>query len=215
MVYCGIDWHLNTHQFRRTFAVFVSKNIFGDLRYLKYHYNHWNMDMTLLYAKNEEQEAKLFDEILESVHEEKIKIVEHWLDDDALISGGAASSLKAYKRNRKVNTKKDRRQLAENISHTVTIRGTGHGWCMADDYGCGGQGIYEATSCINCKNSIIDRNHKETWLGIWRQQLELRQIKDIGPGGKQRVERDIKRIGCLLQNLGIKVENEEVFCEKK
>ena len=201
----GINWTPKTHQFRRTFANFVARNGMGDLRYLRHHFKHWSMDMTLLYAKNAAQEAEIFDEILETINTEKVRIVEHWLDDDVLITGGASSPIKTFRRNHKVAIERDRRALAENISDKVTIRGTGHGWCMSDDNGCGGQGLYEATRCSDCKFAVIDDTHRVVWQGLWSQQVELLALDDIGESGKERVRRDIRRISSVLCGLGVDV----------
>lgn len=56
----GIDWKLNTHQFRRKFANYAARSQFGDLRYLRDHFKHWSMDMTLGYALNESQNYHCF-----------------------------------------------------------------------------------------------------------------------------------------------------------
>jgi hypothetical protein len=54
---CGLEWELATHQFRRKFANYAARSQFGDLRYLKQHFKHWSLDMTLGYALNESQEC--------------------------------------------------------------------------------------------------------------------------------------------------------------
>ncbi|WP_410480316.1 integrase [Pseudomonas sp. DCA-1] len=63
---CGLSWDLTSHQFRRKFANYVAHSRFGDLRYLKEHYAHWSIDMTLLYAMDENWgqhlDLELFDE---------------------------------------------------------------------------------------------------------------------------------------------------------
>ncbi|MDW2458961.1 tyrosine-type recombinase/integrase, partial [Vibrio sp. 1249-1] len=59
----GTDWKLASHQFRRTFANYVVHHKLGDLRYLRDHFKHWSLDMTILYAMNETQDLELYDEI--------------------------------------------------------------------------------------------------------------------------------------------------------
>jgi hypothetical protein len=207
---CGLQWNLTSHQLRRKFADYVAHNAMGDLRYLRHHFKHWSMDMTALYAMNEEQDAELYDEILASVKNYQVKIVDHWLDDDSLISGGAASNIKSFRRNHRVKTINERKELAEQVSDQVTIRGTGHGWCLSDTVGCGGKGLYKSTRCIQCDNGVIDITHLPIWQGIYKQQLELLNIKDIGIGGLTRVKRDIGRVTILLQDLGVEIsENKE------
>src|SRR5690606_9324962 len=45
----GMDWKLAPHQFRRTFANYVVHHKLGDLRYLRDHFKHWSLEMTVLY----------------------------------------------------------------------------------------------------------------------------------------------------------------------
>ena len=204
--YYGVDWKLTTHQLRRTFAVFVAHHVMGDVRYLRHHYKHWSMDMTLLYAKNEKQEEALYDEVMATVRDQKIGVIEHWLDDDALITGGAAPGVKSFRKKHRLNMIPSREALVESISTTVNIRATGHGWCLADGKGCGGQGLYEKTRCVDCSESLIDERHLPVWQGIYEQQLELLEVKDIGPGGLHRAKRDVLKAASVLQGLGVKIE---------
>jgi hypothetical protein len=159
--------------------------------------------MTTLYAANPEQDAELYEMVGTEIRTLDLNIITHWLDDDMRIAGGLAGGIKAYRKNHKVTTVKDRRILAEKISDQVAIRGTGHSWCLADDNGCGGQGLYEATRCVGCKNSVIDDNFKAVWRGIWLQQTELLKRQDIGPGSMARVERDLSRTARVLNELGV------------
>lgn len=206
--YSGIDWNLTTHQLRRTFAVFVAHHVMGDVRYLRHHFKHWSMDMTLLYAKNEKQEETLYDEVMATVRDQKINVIEHWLDDDALITGGAAPGVKSFRKKHRLKMIQSREAMVESISTTVNIRATGHGWCLADGQGCGGQGLYEKTRCVDCSESLIDERHLPVWQGIYEQQLELLAVKDIGPGGLHRAERDVLKAASVLQGLGVKIEKE-------
>ena len=61
---CGVTIDLTPHMFRRTFACYVAKSAYGDLRYLRQHFKHWSLDMSMMYALNEEQDAELYDEIM-------------------------------------------------------------------------------------------------------------------------------------------------------
>lgn len=202
----GLSYVPTTHQFRRTYAVMMANGIKGihiDLVTLRDHFKHWSLDMTTLYAANPEQDAELYEMVGAELRTLDLNIITHWLEDDVRIAGGLAGGIKAYRKNHKVTTVKDRRILAEKISDQVAIRGTGHSWCLADDNGCGGQGLYEATRCVGCKNSVIDDNFKAVWRGIWLQQTELLKRHDIGPGGMARVERDLARAEQVLNELGV------------
>ena len=198
-----INWHFTEHQFRRTFAVAVARSSYGDLRYLREHFKHWSMDMTALYAFNEKQEEELYDEIMIAIRNEKIAVVEHWLDDDALITGGGAQGVIVFRKKNQVKTYQDRKALANNISELVHIRATGHGWCLADDGGCGGRGLVDKTRCVDCKHSVIDDRQTYIWQGIHAQQMELIHLDDIGSSGKARAKRDLERCENVLKDLGV------------
>lgn len=101
-----------------------------------------------------------------------------------------------------MKTEQGRVEMAKAVSPLVHIRATGVAWCTADTGGCnGGQGA-EKTRCGDCGNAVIDESRKPVWQGIYSQQLELRDLPDIGPGGQERVERDIQRCRKVLIDLG-------------
>ena len=201
---CGVTMHLTPHQFRRTFAVYVAKSAFGDLRYLRDHFKHWSLDMTLLYALNEQQDAELYDEIMTAVVDEKVSVVSHWLEQDTLLSGGGAEQVVAFRNGTDaVKTFKERKDMATQISDKVYIRATGSAWCTSDNAGCAGRGVLENTRCGDCDNAIIDDRQTNRWKGIYAQQVELSSIDDIGEGGKSRIQRDLERCEKVLFDLGV------------
>ncbi|TAJ55733.1 MAG: hypothetical protein EPN60_09080 [Nevskiaceae bacterium] len=204
---CGIDWRFANHQFRRTFAVYAAHSALGDLRYLREHFKHWSLDMTALYAMNRQQDAELYDDIGHAFLETKIGLLENWLEEDAILTGGGAEPIKTFRAgNQALVTKADRREMAETISPLVHIRATGVAWCLADAAGCAGGTAAERTRCGDCSNAVIDKGRQPIWSGIYRQQLELRDLRDIGEGGRQRVERDLERARRVLVELGANEE---------
>lgn len=200
--WCGLKWRFAPHQFRRTFAVYAAHSAFGDLRYLRDHFKHWSIDMTVLYAMSRRQDAELYDSVGLAALSIKTDLLEHWLEPDAILTGGAADPIRAFRtKNEALVTKVDRAEMAKTISPLVHLRATGVAWCTADTGGCnGGQGI-EKTRCADCGNAVIDESRKSVWQGIYAQQLELRDLADIGPGGAERVQRDIERCEVVLQEL--------------
>jgi len=132
-----------------------------------------------------------------------VEVITHWLDEDVLITGGCADAIRAFRTgNEQLRTYKGRREMALRIADTVFIRATGAAWCTADDGGCGGRGAIEATRCGDCANSVIDDKNLRRWMAIYQQQLELREIQDLGPAAEVQIERDIQRCEQVLSDLG-------------
>ncbi|MEZ0208691.1 MAG: tyrosine-type recombinase/integrase [Candidatus Paceibacterota bacterium] len=196
----GTQWPLAPHQCRKTYARNFVESRMGraSLIFLKWQFKHSSMSMTQLYASNPMQDATLFDEILDEMTEFKVDLIESWLGDQPL-SGGAG---RAIKKSRVLALKNKTALLTETAEH-VHIRATGHGWCLAQERGCGGAGIYEATRCVDCKHSVIDNEFTEIWKGIYEQQNELLSINDAGPAVQQRVFRDIELARKVMKDLGI------------
>lgn len=202
----GSDWQLRTHQCRRTYARCFVESRMGrtSLIWLKWQFKHSSMSMTQLYASNPQQDLTLFDEILQQMTEFKIDLIESWLDDQPL-AGGAGEKIVEL---RAIPIKNRAALLAQTAPH-ANIRATGHGWCIATERGCGGAGLYEATRCPGCKNSVIDEFFADTWQDIYIQQQELIKIEDAGPAVRQRAERDLQVALDVITSLGLSPINEE------
>ena len=170
----------------------------ASLVFLKWQFKHSSMSMTQLYASNPMQDASLFDEVLEEMTEFKVELIESWLSDQPL-SGGAGREIKKAR----AIALKSRTALLTETAAQVHIRATGHGWCLAQEKGCGGAGLYEATRCVGCKNGVIDESFAEIWKGIYEQQTELLAIEDAGPAVKQRAERDVQWARQVMVDLGV------------
>ncbi|MDO9236159.1 MAG: tyrosine-type recombinase/integrase [Aquabacterium sp.] len=196
----GTDWQLAPHQCRRTYARNIVESRMGcaSLVFLKWQFKHSSMSMTQLYASNPMQDASLFDEVLDEMTDFKVDLIESWLGDQAL-SGGAGRQIK---KSRAITLKSRTALLAETAAQ-VHIRATGHGWCLAQEKGCGGAGLYEATRCVGCKNGVIDESFAEIWKGIYAQQTELLTIDDAGPAVRQRAERDVQWARQVMVDLGV------------
>lgn len=197
----GTDWQLTPHQCRRTYARNIVESRMGraSLVFLKWQFKHSSMSMTQLYASNPMQDASLFDEVLEEMTEFKVDLIESWIGERPL-SGGAGREIR--KKARAIALKNRTALLAETAAQ-VHIRATGHGWCLAQEKGCGGAGLYEATRCVGCKNGVIDESFTEVWKGIYEQQTELLAIDDAGPAVKQRAERDVQWARQVMVDLGV------------
>lgn len=196
----GTDWELLPHQCRRTYARCIVESRMGraSLVFLKWQFKHSSMSMTQLYASNPMQDAAIFDEILQEMAEFKIDLIESWLGDRPL-AGGAGRQIMHL---RAIPIENRSALLAQTASQ-VHIRATGHGWCLAQEKGCGGAGLYEATRCVNCKSGIIDDSFVPTWRGIYEQQRELLDVDDAGPAVLQRAERELQLATQVMADLGV------------
>ena len=206
-VKCGLQWLLATHQFRRKFANYAARSQFGDLRYLREHFKHWSMDMTLGYALNELQEMSLYLEIQDELDDIKVATVSSWLDDSEPLGGGYGRALVEWRaRDEHIVMFKSRAAMVRSIALSTPIRSNGHAWCTAADNLCVGNDL-ERTRCGDgCDNAVVGSIHKQFYQGLYDHLRELKDTDDIGPGGRARVTRDMERCANVLGELGQKVQ---------
>ncbi|WP_339540136.1 integrase [Pseudomonas sp. RA_5y_Pfl1_P24] len=206
---CGLQWNLASHQFRRTFATYAAHSRFGDLRYLKQHYAHWSLDMTLGYAMDDtlghHLDLELYADIQGELEDIKLGVVDNWLGD-ASLSGGYGRALKKWQREpQNLLIFKDYATMLKTIAESTSIRSNGHAWCTADSSGCVGNTL-ERTRCSNCNNAVIGNRHTAIYQRLYDDLKELLHCPDIGEGGRLRVERDLTRCRDVLFQLGMDPE---------
>lgn len=200
-----ISWELASHQFRRAFANYAARSQFGDLRYLREHFKHWSMDMTLGYALNANQEVALYLDILQELDVIKEGVAQIWLDPREPLSGGYGTSVVAWRGSDAVTIFKNHEHMVRSIAASTAIRSTGHAWCTADDNLCIGNDL-ERTRCSTCSNAAIGRAHGHIYQGMYDHLLEVAQCSDIGISGQTRVQRDLERCRSVLSELGYAVK---------
>jgi integrase len=203
----GLNWKLSTHHFRRKFANYAARSQFGDLRYLKEHFKHWSMDMTLGYALNESQEMELYLEIQDEIGYLKQDVVARWLDKSELLAGGYGESLADWRtRDDNIILFKSRDAMVRSIAESTHIRSNGHAWCTANDNLCVGNDLEKTRCASGCSNAVIGQKHAAIYQGLYDQLKELETDDDIGPSGRARVKRDVSRSAAILRKLGYEVE---------
>lgn len=199
---CGLEWRLASHQFRRKFANYAAHSRFGDLRYLREHFKHWSMDMTIGYALNESQEMALYLEIEDELSEIKQQVVTTWVDKEQPLAGGYGSSLVDWRsHDENITLFKTRGLMMRSIAESTAIRSNGHAWCTADDNVCDGNDV-DTTRCEGCGSAVIGRQHAPIYVGLYNELRSLRDLEDIGEGGRARVQRDLSRCRAVLTRLG-------------
>ncbi|AUG42731.1 integrase [Pseudomonas chlororaphis] len=206
---CGLSWKLSSHQFRRKFANYAAHSRFGDLRYLKKHYAHWSMDMTLGYAMDDSwgqhMDLELYADIQGELEDIKLGVVANWLGNEPL-AGGYGRALNQWQREpQNLLIFKDHASMLKSIAESTAIRSNGHAWCTADNDGCVGNTL-DRTRCGNCNNSVIGRSHAPIYQRLYNDLKGLLHCLDIGEGGRQRVERDLNRCRDVLVQLDMASE---------
>lgn len=197
----GSIWPLTSHHFRRTFAVLAARTALGDIRYLRDHFKHWSLDMTLHYAKNNDHDDSLFDEVLTERNELQRTLVSNWVTTDELLSGGRGKAIVIFRQRGALKTSSNMKTLVNQISDSVHVRGTGHSWCLSSGDGCGGEGIYDAIQCVGCDHAVIDKNLLPIWDAIEKQNLELLELPDVGVGMSSRANRLIGAAKSIKKEL--------------
>ena len=205
----GIKAHVHPHMLRRTFATMVIHQCAGDLRYLRKHFQHWSIETTQLYATHEEREQELVDEIAEEMLKQKTELVAGWLSPGTALAGrgGEHIKLQRAKPEFKGMIESDLKVVARHLADGLVVRPTGHSWCVSSPVmTCGGQGIYDATHCADCDGAIVAKAHKNIWELLAQQMLEVEQLDDTGPSGRQLVERSLDHFDKILVPLGSSVK---------
>lgn len=105
-----------------------------------------------------------------------------------------------------IETRTTRVELVRNLSSSVRLRATGHGWCAADNDDCVGRTDLAKTQCIDCNSGIIGRCHAEIYQGQLAQTTELLKLSDIGPSGLEHLEQAKKLCVKALRDLGLDPE---------
>jgi site-specific recombinase XerD len=198
----GSSWPLAPHQLRRTYAWTFVRHRLGNMLLLKEQFKHSSMSMTELYAANPMQDAALYDELLTEVSAFKAELLIQWTSDDSPLSGGAGKKIVQMRS----NVFESREELIRDTADAVNIRSTGHAWCLAQDDGCGGAGLYERTRCGGCGSACIDVSQAPVWQELYEQQSELLEdAQQLGPGAMQRIKRDCDIAFAVLTDLGVTV----------
>ena len=204
----GTTWDLAPHQLRRFYSwIFVCHRL-GSFHFLKEHFEYSNLDFSLLYAANRQQELAIYDEILEEVRAQKVDIIQGWLADDRPLSGGAGKKIMQLR----VFKQQNRQAMIEEMSGKLNLYSTGHSWCLAQDEGCGGTGLYERARCIDCGNGVIDATFKPVWQEIHDRQVELLgELEELGPGAAGRVRTELDGSSSVLEDLAPNRHGRQAF----
>ena len=204
----GVDWDYASHQNRKTFAVYVAKSQLGDLRYLREHYKHWSLSMTVAYALSEYQDDELYFDVFDEIETQKRAVIEHAFDESVAIAGGTSERIRVLrKKGEMIKLFPSRKEMIDTVAKTTPIRATGTAFCTAGERGCSGGGANKRTKCGGCSESLITEvSHLHKWKAIHSQQMELAAMDDIGPAGKEKALEELEEARVVLRQLGVNVE---------
>ncbi|RMM77597.1 hypothetical protein ALQ72_01897, partial [Pseudomonas syringae pv. maculicola] len=168
-----------------------------------------SLDMTLGYAMDDSWgqhlDLELYTEIQDEMEDIKLGVVDNWMGDKPL-AGGYGRAINRWQREpQNLLIFKDRASMLKSISDSTAIRSNGHAWCTADNDGCVGNTL-ERTRCGGCEHSVIGSSHGPIYQRLYDDLKELLHCKDIGEGGRKRVERDLNRCRDVLVQLGMPSE---------
>lgn len=194
-----VQWPLRPHQLRRAYAWAFARHRLGNLLFLKEQFKHTSLSMTQLYASNLMQDEGLYEEIFEEISQQKIELVDDWLSSNKPLAGRAGERIVKLR----AHDFPDRSAMLRETASMVNIRSTGHAWCLAQEEGCGGAGLYEPTRCGGCVESVIDSSQRKVWVELRAHQLSLvNEARNLGPATMQRVNRDLRITEQVLRKLG-------------
>ncbi|MNL22022.1 hypothetical protein D3C87_1433400 [compost metagenome] len=171
------------------------------LVFIKWQFKHSSIGMAELYAANPLQDASLYGEIYEEIIQSQAEVIASWFSEDEPLAGGAGRKI----RHARATAVRNMEDMLKHTAETVTIRSTGHSWCLADHGECVGEGVYEAFRCGDCSAGVIDQTHSAVWQEIHRHNLELSIVTDCGPAVAQRAKREIAMSLRVLTELGVDV----------
>jgi len=191
---------------RRLYAYTFVRHRLGDLLFLKEQFKHSSINMSQLYVANPMQDPALYDDILTELMQYKAKVVAQWLEQDEPLAGRAGRKIMELR----AHDFENRNELITETSRRVIMRSTGHSWCLAQDEGCGGSGIYAKGAGSTCYSGLIGRRFVPVWQEAYRHHKELlTDAETLGPGAMKRVNEDLARATKILTDLGIDPDQEE------
>lgn len=160
--------------------------------------------MTMLYADGGADEYQidngLLDDVVRAKQERQAEILAGYLDSDTPLAKGE-DWLGTWRP--MVRTAKNKDELIQELSSTITLNGTGHSWCAGNAKGgsCGGLCLFEADMCVDCNMALIGPEHLPVWKEIAEQQLVVLQLPDMGVPAKSRANHILEKANQVISKL--------------
>lgn len=189
----GMPWRLHPHQFRKSFVRFMCSNAM-NIRYLQEHMGHKSLDMTAWYDSDD---VELTSEILKQMTEFKSEKLDAIFKHNQKITGAGAESLLNERNDYFVGIATDRAkdEFIEDLAEDISLRGTGHSWCMGDSGNGNCTGVVGCMTDVSmtqkCGSALITEEHLPAWLKMKKRNEQLLASNEIGRFQKEAIARVI------------------------
>tara|TARA_R110001592_G_scaffold137324_1_gene355243 strand:+ start:32921 stop:34798 length:1878 start_codon:yes stop_codon:yes gene_type:complete len=189
----GHHWNLHPHQLRKTFVRFMCSNAM-NIRYLQEHMGHRSLDMTAWYDSDD---VELTKNILKGIKEFKNAKLGSIFYDRQKSTGAAAEAIENERRDYFVGiaTDADKESFIADLADDITMRSTGHSWCLGDSNNGNCTGVVgcmmDITMTQKCKSALITDEHLDAWLKIKARNEQLLNSDQIGKYQKEAIAKVI------------------------
>ena len=191
-VLVGEYWPLLTHQFRRTFAVFLIRNGFGSFIQVKEQFAHANISMSIWYGRNADvaitldlaQDSEIQAEIAEMNALLMTDVAEQIFLGDTPISGGGGKRIRDQIGNGNIVFESREEVEAAIKSGSLTIIDNGHSLCLNPQCSRLDCTIDPAVNSVTCSHDVIMPSHANKRFEL-RDRLIKRHKSAVDAGLKQ------------------------------
>ncbi len=186
--YMGKRWHLQTHQFRYSFAYYMIKENRCHLKFLQKQFKHLSMDMTVWYAETTDEDLK------RDVYEMSADIARDilrpiLLGREHLAGKGGAEIMQTRDAYFSGKTIKEKESLFEEMIKELYVRGTYLGLCIWNPEKATCNAGFECSCNPNiCSNAIVTQEHLPIWLRLKERHEKLLAQKDLEPLKRQYIQ---------------------------
>lgn len=190
----GKLWSLHPHQFRKSFVRFMCSNAM-NIRYLQEHMGHKSLDMTAWYDSDD---IELTSEIIKQMKEFKTQKLDAIFNQNQKVTGAGAENIINERRDYFVGIAsiKSKEAFMDDLADDISLRGTGHSWCMGDSGNGNCTGVVGCMMDISmtqkCTSALITEEHLPAWLEIKSRNEVLLESHEIGLYQKEAIKRVIR-----------------------
>lgn len=190
----GDLWALHPHQFRKSFVRFMCSNAM-NIRYLQEHMGHKSLDMTAWYDSDD---VELTTEIVKQMKEFKTQKLDAMFNQNQKITGAGSESIINERKDYFVGIASLKSKVAfiDDLADDISLRGTGHSWCMGDSGNGNCTGVVGCMMDIGmtqkCPSALITEEHLPAWQEIKSRNENLLESPNLGLYLKEAIKRVIR-----------------------